>query len=132
LTLFKISRNGGTHPKEIITYILDTFKNNKEILMYNYVELLNPTTGHSIIADDHSDTHFFNGYTQLVRYVPNHEVDVFEQDAIREDDYLAHLAESPTDGVVVDQPLSCDHSASYWGSEGYQSWDAYQGNSDYD
>jgi hypothetical protein len=29
-----------------------------------------------------------------VRYVPNHEVDIFEQDAVAEEDYLRHLAES--------------------------------------
>ena len=53
---------------------------------FNFVEICNPTTGHSKVVADHSDQHFFEGYTQLVRYVPNHEVDVFEQDAVAEED----------------------------------------------
>jgi len=61
---------------------------------FNFVEILNPTTNHSKIVADHSDQHFFEGYTKLVRYVPNHEVDIFEQDAVAEEDYLRHLAES--------------------------------------
>ena len=61
---------------------------------FNFVEICNPTTGHSKVVADHSDQHFFEGYTQLVRYVPNHEVDIFEQDAVAEEDYLRRLAES--------------------------------------
>ena len=61
---------------------------------FNYVEILNPTTNHTKVVADHSDQHFFEGYTQLVRYVPNHEVDVFEQDAVADEDYLRRLAES--------------------------------------
>ena len=72
---------------------------------YNFVELLNPTTGHTKVVDDHSDQHFFAGYTRLVRYVPNHEVDIFEQDAVREEDYLAHLAESADSEVSHDEDV---------------------------
>ena len=76
---------------------------------FNYVEILNPTTNHSKIVADHSDQHFFEGYTQLVRYVPNHEVDIFEQDAVAEEDYLRHLAESADTEVVQDEEFEqCD------------------------
>lgn len=80
---------------------------------YNYVELLNPTTGHTIIADDHSDTHFFNGYTQLVRYVPNHEIDIFKQDAIREDDLLNHMANSSIEDMQDEVELHDGESYHY-------------------
>lgn len=74
--------------------------------MFNFVEILNPTTNHSKIVADHSDQHFLDGYTKLVRYVPNHEVDIFEQDAIAEEDYLNYLSMSVDDGVVVDDGRS--------------------------
>ena len=85
--------------------------------MYNFVELLNPTTGHTIIADDHSDTHFWNGYTKLVRYVPNHEIDVVEQDALREEEHLMEMANSPTDNMSDAHPN--------YGSEGANASDSY-------
>ena len=69
---------------------------------YNFVEIHNPTTNHSKIVADHSDQHFFEGYTQLLRYVPNHEVDIYEQDAVAEEDYLRHLAESADTEIVLD------------------------------
>jgi len=69
---------------------------------FNYVEIHNPTTNHSKIVSEHSDQHFFEGYTQLVRYVPNHEIDIFEQDAVAEDDYLRHLAESADSDIEFD------------------------------
>ena len=77
---------------------------------YNYVEILNPTTGHTLIAADHSDTHFFNGYTQLVRYVPNHEVDIFLQDAIAEEEHLQAMANSATDNVQDTQQFKGNDS----------------------
>ena len=70
---------------------------------FNFVEILNPTTNHSKIVADHSDQHFFEGYTKLVRYVPNHEVDIFEQDAVAEEDYLRHLAESANSEVDLSE-----------------------------
>ena len=90
LTLIKIGDGG-------VTVHLGYFKNFIRIhtmTQFNFVEILNPTTNHSKVVADHSDQHFFEGYTQLVRYVPNHEVDIFEQDAVAEEDYLRHLAES--------------------------------------
>ena len=70
---------------------------------FNFVEILNPTTNHSKVVADHSDQHFFEGYTKLVRYVPNHEVDIFEQDAVAEEDYLRHLAESANSEVDLSE-----------------------------
>ena len=39
---------------------------------YNFVEIQNPATGESIITEEHSDELFNEGFTKLVRYVPNH------------------------------------------------------------
>ena len=66
---------------------------------YNFVEIHNPTTGNTIVVDDHSEYHFNNGYTQFVRYVPNHEIDIFEQDAIREEQRIEELANSADDNL---------------------------------
>ena len=66
---------------------------------YNFVEIHNPTTQHTIIVDEHSSYHWLNGYTQFVRYVPDSEVDIFEQDAIREDQRIQQLAESADDDL---------------------------------
>ena len=78
---------------------------------FNFVEILNPTTNHSKVVADHSDQHFFEGYTQLVRYVPNHEVDHLRCQAavLAEEDYLRHLAESADTEVVLDDDFEqCD------------------------
>lgn len=66
---------------------------------YEFVEIHNPSTGHTIIVDEHSSYHWLNGYTQFVRYVPNSEIDIFEQDAIREDQRIQQLAESADDNL---------------------------------
>ena len=84
---------------------------------YNYVEILNPTTGHAKIVDEHSDQEFFEGYTKLVRYVPNHEIDIFEQDALREEKHLIEMANSPTDNMSDAHPN--------YGSEGANASDSY-------
>ena len=66
---------------------------------YNFVEIHNPTTGHTIVVDDHSAYHFNNGYTQFVGYVHNSKIDIFEQDAIREQQRLEELANSADDNL---------------------------------
>lgn len=68
-------------------------------MTYNFVEIFNPSTQHTIIVDEHSSYHFNNGYTKFVRYVPNHEIDIFEQDAIREEQRLEELANSADDNL---------------------------------
>ena len=75
---------------------------------FNFVEIHNPTTNHSKIVADHSDQHFFEGYTRLVRYVPNHEIDIFEQDAIADEDYLQALANSADPDAEI--PSNAQHS----------------------
>ena len=66
----------------------------------DFVEIHNPTTKHTIVVDDHSAYHFNNGYTIFIRYVPNHEIDIFQQDAIREEQRIAQLAESADDNLI--------------------------------
>ena len=68
-------------------------------MTYDFVEIHNPTTGHTIIVDEHSAYHFNNGYIQFIRYVPNSEIDIFEQDAIREEQRLEELANSADDNL---------------------------------
>ena len=65
----------------------------------DFVEIHNPTTGDTIVVDDHSAYHFNNGYTQFVRYVSNSKVDIFEQDALREEQRLIELAQSADDNL---------------------------------
>ena len=65
----------------------------------DFVEIYNPTTGHTIVVDDHSAYHFNNGYTQFVGYVSNAKIDIFEQDAIREEQRIEELANSADDNL---------------------------------
>ena len=45
---------------------------------HDFIELHNPDTGHSMVAQEHTDELFFQGY-RFVRYVPNSQVDFPEQ-----------------------------------------------------
>jgi|SaaInlStandDraft_1057018.scaffolds.fasta_scaffold246045_1 hypothetical protein len=67
---------------------------------YNFVEIQNPATGESIITEEHSDELFNEGFTKLVRYVPNHEVDIFKLDAQREESTLRRMDESASDPIM--------------------------------
>ena len=63
----------------------------------NAVEILNPNTGETRIVPDHSQHLFLEGFTKLVRHVPNHEVDFSEMEAQRQEEQLIEMAESASD-----------------------------------
>ena len=63
----------------------------------NAVEVLNPNTGETRIVPDHSQHLFLEGFTKLVRHVPNHEIDFSEMEAQLQEQQLIEMAESASD-----------------------------------
>ena len=63
----------------------------------NAVEIQNPNTGETRIVPDHSQHLFLEGFTKLVRHVPNHEVDFAEMEAQLQEQQLIRMAESASD-----------------------------------
>ncbi|WBF78122.1 hypothetical protein MEP402_gp02 [Methylophilales phage MEP402] len=66
---------------------------------HDFVELHNADTGHSMIAEEHTDELFFQGY-RFVRYVPNSQVDYPEVYAQQQDEADERLKNSASDPMI--------------------------------
>ena len=66
---------------------------------HDFVELHNADTGHSMIAEEHTDQLFFEGY-RFVGYVPNSQVDFPEVYAKQQEDADERLANCASDPMI--------------------------------
>lgn len=66
---------------------------------HDFVELHNADTGHSMIAEEHTDELFHQGY-RFVRYVPNSQVNYPEVYASQQDEANERLKNSASDPMI--------------------------------
>ena len=67
---------------------------------HEFVKLRNPSSGEEIIVSEHTDELFFNGFTKLVCYVPNSQVDYPEIYASEQDAADERLLNSASDPMI--------------------------------
>ena len=67
---------------------------------HEFVKLRNPSSGEEIIVSEHTDELFFKGFTKLVCYVPNSQVDYPEIYASEQDAADERLLNSATDPMI--------------------------------
>ena len=81
---------------------------------HEYVELINLSTGESVIAEEFDDWHFDQGF-RFVRYLSNSEVDFPEVYATQQEDSLERMINSSSDPMMyVDDDYSYSDSDSYY------------------
>ena len=81
---------------------------------HEFVELHNKETNHSVIVREFTDFYFDHGY-RFLRYVPCHEVDIFEVDE-REDRLATWLLKNSSSDPMVYKEVLWETSGT---SEGY-------------